>query len=79
MFKIAFHDSSLYPKQLSSFCLLRLTSPSADRIGYITDLCSIVELLHELKTAVFNTEAFRHLIMSQQGKRKTESLLDFYT
>jgi len=30
--------------------------------------------------AVVNIEAFRHLIiMSQQGKRKTESLLYFYT
>jgi len=29
------------------------------------------------KTAVFNTAVFRHLIMSQQGKRKTKSLLDF--
>jgi len=38
----------------------------------------MVELLHELKTAVLNIEAFRHLIMSQQGKRKTKSLLDVY-
>jgi len=30
------------------------------------------ELLRELKTAVFNIEAFRHFIMSQQGKRKTK-------
>jgi len=29
------------------------------------------------KTAVVNTEAFRHLIMSQQGKSKTKRLLDF--
>jgi len=36
MFKIVFSDSSLYPKQLSYFCLLRLISASADRIGYIT-------------------------------------------
>ena len=27
---------------------------------------------HELNTAVFNIEAFRHFIMSQQGKRKTK-------
>jgi len=31
------------------------------------------------KTAVVNIEALRHLIMFQQGKRKTKSLLDFYT
>jgi len=35
------------------------------------------KLLHELKTAVVNTEAFRHLIMSQHEKRKTKRLLDF--
>jgi len=33
MFKIVFRDSSLYPKQLSLVCLLRLISASADRIG----------------------------------------------
>ena len=33
MFKIAFRDSSRYPKQLSLFCLLRLISASADRIA----------------------------------------------
>jgi len=80
MFKIEFHDSSLYPKQLSLFCLLWLTSASADPNGHITNyFCGMTELLHELKTAVFNIEAFRHLIMSQQGNMKTESFLDFYT
>jgi len=33
MFKIAFHDSSPYPKQLSLFCLLWLISTSADCIA----------------------------------------------
>jgi len=33
MFKIVFRDSSLYPKQLSLFSLLRLISASADGIG----------------------------------------------
>jgi len=37
MFKIVFRDSSLYPKQLSLFCLLRLISASNNRIGYITN------------------------------------------
>ena len=37
----------------------------------ITKFCSMIELLHALKTAVFNIEAFGHIIMSQQGKRKT--------
>jgi len=39
---------------------------------YITKFCSMIELLHELKTAVFNIEAFRHFIMSQQRKKKTK-------
>ena len=33
-----------------------------------TDFCSMIELLHELKTAV----------VSQQEKRKTKRLLEFY-
>jgi len=50
-FKIAFRDSSLYPKQSSLFCLLWLSSASADSIGYITSLCSMIELMHELKNS----------------------------
>jgi len=34
MFKVVFHDSSLYPKPLHLFSLLRLISASADPIGY---------------------------------------------
>jgi len=30
----------------------------------------MIELLHELKTAVFNIESLRHLIIPQQGKKK---------
>jgi len=50
MFKIVFGDSSLYPKQLPLFCLLRLISASAGRIGH-TNFCSVIELLHELKNS----------------------------
>jgi len=71
MFKIVFRDSSLYPKQLSITCLLRLISASADHTGYISNFCSMIELLHELKNSFFNIEAFRNLIMKR--------LLDFYT
>jgi len=74
MFRIVLRDSSLYPKQLPLFCLLRLISASPDPIGYISNFCSMIKLF---KTAVVNTEAFRHLIMSQQGKKKTKRLLDF--
>jgi len=55
MFKIVFRDSSLYPKQLSSFCLLRQISASAHRIGYINNFSSMIELLHELKNSSFLT------------------------
>ena len=53
MFRIVFRGSSLYPKQLFLFNLLRLISASADRIGYITNFCSMTELLHELKNSNF--------------------------
>jgi len=53
MFKIVFRDSSLYPKQLSLFCLLRLISASPDRIGYITSSRSMIELLHKVKNNSF--------------------------
>ena len=39
--------------QLSLFCLRWLINATADRIGYITDLCSMTELLHELKNSSF--------------------------
>jgi len=47
--KIVLRGSSHYPKQLPLFRLLRLISASPDRIGYITNFCSMIELLHELK------------------------------
>jgi len=46
MFKIVYPDSPLYPKRLSLFCLLWLSSASADRMGYITKFCSMIELFH---------------------------------
>jgi len=76
MFKIVFRDSSLYPKQSRLYCLLRLISASAD---YIINICSMIKLCTNSKTAIFNIKGFGHLIMSQQGKRKIKSLLDFYT
>jgi len=51
MFKIVFNDSSLFLKQLSLFCLLWLISVSADYIGYTTNFCSMIELLHEPKNS----------------------------
>ena len=41
----------LHRKQSSLFCLLWLSSASAERIGYITDFCSIIKLLQELKNS----------------------------
>jgi len=51
MFKIVFRDSSLYPKQLFLFCLLSLSSASADRIGYITSFRDMIKLLQKLKNS----------------------------
>jgi len=51
MFEIVFRGSSLYPKQLSLFCLLWLSSASTDTIGYITSFCSMIKLLHVLKNS----------------------------
>ena len=50
---IVFRDSTLYAKQLSLFCLLRLNSASADRIGYISNFYSMIEMLHKLKNSFF--------------------------
>jgi len=33
------------------FCLLWLISASADRIDYITNFCSMIKLLHEIKNS----------------------------
>ena len=49
MFQIVLCYSSVDLKQLSLFCLLWLISACADCIGYITNFCSMIELLHELK------------------------------
>jgi len=42
IFTIVLRDSSLYPKQLSLFRLLRLISASAKRIGYISNFYSMI-------------------------------------
>jgi len=44
MFKIVLRDSNLYLKQLSLFCVLMLISACTDRIGHITNFCSMIEL-----------------------------------
>jgi len=72
MFKIVFRDSSLYTQQQSLFCLLWMISASADRIGCITSFWRTIELLHELKKAVVNIEASRHLINVSAGKKENQ-------
>jgi len=49
-----FRDTPLYAKELSLFCLLWLLSTCPDGIGYITNFSSMIEQLHEPKTAVVN-------------------------
>jgi len=69
IFKIVFRDSSLYPKQLSLFCLLRLISASADRIGHISNFCSMIELLHELKNSFFQHRSIQEFDNVPGGKK----------
>jgi len=64
LFKVVIGDNSLYPKQLSLFCLLRLISARTDRNDYIANLCIMIELLHELKNSIFeprSTQAFHNV------------------
>jgi len=51
MFTIVFGDSSLCPKKLPLFCLLRLTNANAERARYINNFCSMIKLLRELKNS----------------------------
>jgi len=68
MFKIVFRDSSLYPRQLSLFCLLRLINGSADRSGYITNFCSVIELLQEFKRSFFKHGRIQEVDNVSAGK-----------
>jgi len=73
MFKNLFRNSSLYPKLLSLFCLLRLISASADHLGYISNFCSMIELLHELKNSSCyhrSIQAFDNVSAGKNGKLK---------
>jgi len=70
MFKIVFRDSSLYPKQLSLFCLQRLISASADRNGYIRNFCSMIELLHEFKKSFFKHGSIQEVDNVSAGKKE---------
>jgi len=52
-------------------CKLRLISAYADHIGYVTNFCSMIKLLHtSSKTAVVYTEAFRQFDNAPAGKKK---------
>jgi len=70
MFKIVFRDSTLYPKQLSLFCLLKLISARAERIGYISNFCSLIELLHELKNSFFEHRSIQEFDNVSAGKKE---------
>jgi len=70
MFKIVFRDRSLYPKQLSLFCLLRLISASAHRNGYISNFCSMIKLLHEFKKSFFKQGIIQEVDNVSAGKNE---------
>jgi len=70
MFNIVFRCSSLYPKQLSLFCLQRLISASAEHIGNITNLRRTIELLHELKNSFFWPRSIQAFDREKAGKKE---------
>jgi len=77
-FKIVLLDNSLYPKQLSLFCLLRLASARAYPIGYITNFCSMIELLQKLKNSSFqhrSIQAFYNVTATRKENKKFGGLL----
>jgi len=49
------------------------------RNGYANNFCRMIEQLHELKNSFFNIEVLKEFDNVSAGKRKTKSLLDFYT
>jgi len=67
LFKTVFRDGSLYPKQLFLFCLI---SASADCIGYITNFCSMIELLHELKNSSCQNRSIQAFDNVSVGKKE---------
>jgi len=79
MFKIVFSDSSVYPKQVSLFCLLWLIRACVDCIGYITNFCSMIELLHELKNSSCQHKSNQAFDNASAGMKENKSLLDFHT
>ena len=70
MFKIVFRDRTLYPKQLSLFCLLKLISASAERINYVSNFCSMIELLHEFKKSFFKHGSIQEVDNVSAGKNE---------
>jgi len=65
-----FRDSSLSPKQLFLFYLLWLICASADRIDYISNFCSMIELLHELKKSFFQHGSIQEFDNVSAGKNE---------
>jgi len=58
---LAFFEAiGIFYKWFDIFCSVGPGNPGADRIGNITNFCSMIELLHELKHSSFYIEAFRH-------------------
>ena len=55
-------------KIVSLFCLLRLINGSADRSGYITNFCSVIELLHEFKKSFFKHGRIQEVDNVSAGK-----------
>ena len=73
--KILFCNCSLDPKQLSLFCLLRLISASADRIDYISNFCSMIELFHELKNSFFQHKSIQEFDNVSAAKKVNQTFV----
>jgi len=69
MFKIVFRDRSL-SETIVFICLLRLISASADHNGYISNFCSMIKLLHELKNRSCSHRSIQAFDNVSAGKKE---------
>ena len=68
MFKIVFRDSSLIRNNCFYFGCWGWSTGSADRSGYITIFCNVIELLHEFKKSFFKQGRIQEVDNVSAGK-----------
>jgi len=79
MFQIAFRDSSLYLKYCLCFVCYSWSAQVLTVLATLPNSVALYNCCTSSNTVVFNIQAFRHFIMSQQGKRKLFSGLLYIT